>query len=59
MTKLLEKLLNKTKKGKNKMALGKVEKGPQPVELNRQRYNEGVTSPDASKVNVPEGKKGK
>ena len=41
------------------MALGNVEKGPQPVELNRQRYNEGVTSPDASKVTVPEGKKGK
>ena len=52
-------MLNKTNQRVNKMALGKVEKGPQPVELNRQRYNEGVTSPDASKVNVPEGKKGK
>ena len=41
------------------MALGKVEKGPQPAELSRQRYNEGVTAPDASKVKGPEGKKGK
>jgi len=47
------------KKELSRMALGKVEKGPQPAELNRQRYNEGVTSPDASKVKVPEGKKGK
>jgi hypothetical protein len=59
MTKLLEKLLKTIKKGVNKMALGKVDKGPQPLDLNRQRYNEGVTSPDASKVKVPEGKKGK
>jgi hypothetical protein len=36
-----------------------IDKGPQPVDLNRQRYNEGLTPPDKSKVEVPKGKKGK